>query len=196
MEDIYLASESKLKLDAAREYFKQDVKAMETNSGVSGSPVNEETILGAYNRVVELSKKARGKILLSLESGLFKINNIWYEICYCCVVMGGKLSVGMSPPYRLPDLIGNSMNKSHPSIDYPLPYKNSGYPLVEFPNAKLSRIKCNPELKPTHAQLMNAYREKKGIPQDNKDTISIYTDGRKTRVESFTEAINSAMSQF
>lgn len=82
---IAVTSENKLKVDAVKEGFSSiyssiEVTGYKTNSNVGEQPVNEETLAGARNRVLDLASRVTGlDLIVSIESGIFFEGGNWMD---------------------------------------------------------------------------------------------------------------------
>lgn len=143
----------------------KELICMSSDSKVDESPINNETIRGAKNRVIGLTKSIKPEpndLFVGLESGLFKLyDKKWYEKCICYV-------------------------KWYESIDDPIMvYAGSEeYPLCEFFNKLLDEGK-------KHREGMNILRNEKNIK--SKDTFAIYTNNEKTRSVTFEQSFGNCL---
>ena len=145
------------------EFIQSDV-----NSNVDESPINNETCEGASNRIENLIAKFEPKqndLYVALESGLFELYEKykWYERCICCIKWFGDLS--------------NPLKIVSGSEDFPL---------CDYLNNVLSNGD-------KHRVGMKKIRENKNIPQNIKDTFFIYTDGEKSRSDSFEQSFGNCL---
>lgn len=82
---IGVTSQNKLKVDAVKEVFSSvytnsEVIGYKTDSKVGEQPVDEETILGARNRVLDLASRVTGlDLIVSIESGIFFSGENWVD---------------------------------------------------------------------------------------------------------------------
>lgn len=110
---ILVGSKNPVKIDAVAEafalYFGQpEVKGFEVPSGVPNQPVNDQTFLGARNRVRELIKindvqKIGAGLFVGIEGGIEKRFGKWFAFGAVCVAdRTGKEGFGLSPHFELP----------------------------------------------------------------------------------------------
>lgn len=82
--NIILASENKSKILAVKRFFPQcNITCVYSNSEVSNKPVNNEVLLGAYNRVKNI--KQNYDIAIGIEGGYISQENNYYLVDICCI---------------------------------------------------------------------------------------------------------------
>ena len=112
---IYLGTKSNLKKEAIENVlriFKKrnllqayELVCLDIKSKVPVTPFNEQTMLGARNRVQSLYEryKSEGDIFIGLESGLVERAAILFEECWCVIYnKEGTVYCGYSSGYALP----------------------------------------------------------------------------------------------
>lgn len=113
---VLVGSKNPVKIDSVKEAFAkyfEDVEAVgiETESGVSVQPVNNETFEGARNRAQNLRKinneqNLNADFFVGIEGGIAKQYNKWFAFgCMCVVDKHGSEGFGTSPHYELPDFV-------------------------------------------------------------------------------------------
>lgn len=81
------------------------IETKETESGVPPTPYNDETLLGARNRIRSLTNES-ADLYIGLESGLIERDNTLFEECWCVIQdKGGKEYIGISSAIQLPDIV-------------------------------------------------------------------------------------------
>lgn len=94
--NIILASENKSKLIAVKKFYPQNtVVGVWANPEVSSRPVNEETILGAYNRVNNIN--LINDLVIGIEGGYFNYKNNYYLADICCIKDKNGFKFGSGP---------------------------------------------------------------------------------------------------
>ena len=80
---IGITSENKLKIDAVKKAYSgksREINGYSTNSGVGEQPVNEQTLMGARNRIIDLEKRVHNlDLIFSIENGIFNENGKWID---------------------------------------------------------------------------------------------------------------------
>lgn len=113
---ILVGSKNPVKIDSVQEAFSkyfEDVTAIgiETESGVSVQPVNNETFEGARRRAQNLRKindeqNLNADFFVGIEGGIVKQYNKWFAFgCMCVVDKNSNEGFGTSPHYELPDFV-------------------------------------------------------------------------------------------
>lgn len=113
---ILVGSKNPVKIESVKEafscYFENvDVIGIDVNSKVSSQPVNEETFLGAENRVYQLKQisqkeNIKADFFVGIEGGIIKQYDRWFAFgCMCVVDKNEKVSFGTSPHFELPNWI-------------------------------------------------------------------------------------------
>ena len=86
---IGVTSQNKLKIDAVKKAyssFKPEVIGYSTDSGVNEQPVEEETLIGARNRIADvLSKTNDLDRIVSIENGLFREDEQWLDKAFVII---------------------------------------------------------------------------------------------------------------
>lgn len=82
---IGITSQNKLKLEAVKNAYSfmepsLEISGYSADSGVGEQPVNEQTLQGARNRIVDLRKRVDGlDRIISIESGIFYEGGKWLD---------------------------------------------------------------------------------------------------------------------
>lgn len=102
-----IGTKNKRKISIAEKVFAQyfpeltvDLQGIDIDSGVPGSPRDEETKVGAYNRALAAAKGADYGI--GIESGMVQRYDMWFEEAWACVVYNGKPHFGYSSGLPIP----------------------------------------------------------------------------------------------
>lgn len=117
---ILVASLNPVKLNAVEEAFRKhfdniSVIGIDTKSGVSDQPIDDEIFIGAENRAIALMKKndsenLRGEFFVGIEGGIANIYNRWFAFGGVCVVdSAGNKGFGSSAHFELPGEITNRL---------------------------------------------------------------------------------------
>lgn len=167
---IYLATKSRLKINAIRKILKKLEKngvvennnriiSIDASSSVPATPYERETHIGAKNRAHSLFSyhiTESDIYSVGIESGLTKRNGILFEECWCCIV-------------------------DHDGNEY-MGY-SSGYPIPK-------NVRIMLDNGTNHIEALKILEEKLGIPR--KDTWGIYTNNAISRAASIEEAFRNA----
>jgi non-canonical (house-cleaning) NTP pyrophosphatase len=119
MNKCYIASTSTIKLKAVRNALiavkldhKYEIVGTPVNSGVPEQPMNDETRIGAKNRltnlktIIEKSFNKKNDIVISLENGIYYIGGLKYiDVCYCIVYHNNKTFTTESKGIKVPSSI-------------------------------------------------------------------------------------------
>lgn len=113
---ILVGSQNPVKIEAVREAFAHyfdavEVIGREVDPEVPAQPVNEDTFLGAKNRVLALQRlneaeKLEADFFAGIEGGIIQLYGRWFS--YGCMAIGdpqGRLGFGTSPLFELPEAI-------------------------------------------------------------------------------------------
>lgn len=112
-----------MKINAVRSVFekvfgtKAEVLGFSVQSNVPSQPINNQTYIGAKNRVLELQKidaekKLRADYYVGIESGLVKLFDKWLlTACTCIMNSEGKEGIGTSPGFELPTKVVDQLLK-------------------------------------------------------------------------------------
>ncbi len=170
---VILGTENKEKCATIKKILKKhkvkyaEILCVPSDSGVDGSPENEETLLGAKNRVKNSIKKYKPKLkdmFIGMESGLFKLyDDKWYEKCITYVVYYDDL--------KKPKKVAAGSEE---------------YPLCELLQKTLNAKK-------RHRVGMEKLRKLKSVEPGVKDTFSIYTNGVKQRAVTFEQSYENCI---
>ncbi len=82
---IGVTSQNKLKVDAVIKAYSilaipVEVVGYTANSGVGEQPVNEQTLMGARNRILDVNRRVGGlDRIVSIEDGIFRESNQWLD---------------------------------------------------------------------------------------------------------------------
>ncbi len=101
---IGVTSQNKLKIDAVKDAYAfmrptPTIVGYNVASGVGEQPINEQTLIGAKNRINELREKVNDlDVIVSIESGIFQENNKWID----------KAIVVIYYPYQKKEYVGYS----------------------------------------------------------------------------------------
>ena len=132
--NIHLGTTSELKkvaLDKALNYYVNinkiendwTITSFEVESGVSPTPIDEESYLGAFNRAMSLynqnqNTKNMGDLFVGLESGLVDRYGKRFEECWCVIIDKHKNEyIGISSEYALPNTVKTQLNKGIKHVD-------------------------------------------------------------------------------
>jgi len=110
---ILVGSLSPVKLSAVEEAFQNyfdniSVIGIETKSGVSDQPINDDVFTGAENRAITLKKKndieyLGGKFFVGIEGGIANIYKRWFAFGGVCIIDNkGNKGFGSSAHFELP----------------------------------------------------------------------------------------------
>lgn len=113
---VLVGSKNPVKIDSVKEafvnYFKDvEVEGREVDSGVSHQPVNNDTFIGARNRVLKLkelnlTEKLSADLFVGIEGGIVKQFDKWFAFgCMCVADNSGNVGFGTSPHFELPDSV-------------------------------------------------------------------------------------------
>lgn len=170
---IYLATKSRLKINAIRKILKKLEKngvvennnkiiSIDASSSVPATPYERETHIGAKNRASALLARygVEGACYVGIESGLTNRHGVLFEECWCFILdhHGGE-SIGYSSGYPLPRYIRKMLK--------------SGV---------------------THIDVLRKLEEKFGIA--SKNTWGVYTNNIINRAVSIEEAFRNAFLSF
>ena len=94
-------------LQAFRHYFNfVEVVGVESNSRVPDQPIGKETFEGAYNRVMDISKRYAADFYVGIEGGIYKIADVWFAFGAVFIMdKNGRIGWGTSPMFTLPDFV-------------------------------------------------------------------------------------------
>lgn len=87
------------------------VSGIDIDSGVPGSPRDEETKIGAENRARAAATKS-ADYGIGIESGLVERYGIWFEEAWVCVVHDGKTYFGYSSGLPIPEHVLKVMREN------------------------------------------------------------------------------------
>lgn len=118
---IYLGTKSKIKLEAVERFMRENdlkdfsIVGLDISSGVSDTPMEQETFLGAKNRADNCFTKINDStsLYIGLESGLTKYQNIYFEFCVCVCIFEGQYYYGTSSYMMLPNGISEQMDQGN-----------------------------------------------------------------------------------
>ncbi len=115
-----------------------------TDSGVSAQPFGyDEIILGATNRAMQCKKDLDHDISLSVESGLVKIGDDYFDIaCVCAISKDGNKSFTYSAGYFVPEWMIREIKENKTELGF-ITQRLSGDtdkdPLKYFSGGKIKR---------------------------------------------------------
>jgi non-canonical (house-cleaning) NTP pyrophosphatase len=96
---------------------KFDIESVETESGVPATPYNEQTLLGARNRINSMLSKV-ADLYIGLESGLIERDKKLFEECWCVISDKNRNeSIGISSAIQLPDIIVDGLKDKKKHTD-------------------------------------------------------------------------------
>jgi len=124
--NIYVGTTNKAKLDAVtsvatemRVHPSFEVHGYKAESGVSETPLNEQTILGALNRAKAVRNAyPEEDMYIGIESGIVSRYSDFYEEVWAVVIYGKKVCAAYSSGVRLPDKVVDHINgdiQNHPN---------------------------------------------------------------------------------
>lgn len=100
MKKIVVATSNKSKIEAVKALFSFcNIVCEEVDSLVSSKPINNETILGAYNRCNQVKQPA--DIVVAIEGGYFKVGNKYYLCDVCCIKDADGYKFGNGPLFTI-----------------------------------------------------------------------------------------------
>ncbi len=113
---ILVGSQNPVKIQSVKNAFSNYfeniiVEPFNVDSNVPEQPVNNDTFIGAKNRVNELKKIDKNKNLnadffVGIEGGIMEIYSTWFAFgCMCISDKKNKFGFGTSPLFELPDKI-------------------------------------------------------------------------------------------
>lgn len=125
--NIYVGTTNKAKLEAVTSVVTEmnmhssfKVHGYKAESGVSETPLNEQTILGALNRAKAVRKAHPDKdMYIGIESGIVSRYSDFYEEVWVVIIYGKKVCAAYSSGIKLPDSVVDHMNgdiQSHKSV--------------------------------------------------------------------------------
>lgn len=111
---ILIGTTNKLKIEGARQAFKEyfedvEIEGFKVSSDVSDEPINEEIIVGAKNRIKNLKKYAKDNNIkadyfIASEGGISNFFGNWININTAVIENeNGQMSVGISQSAQVPD---------------------------------------------------------------------------------------------
>ncbi|VAX27757.1 Inosine/xanthosine triphosphatase [hydrothermal vent metagenome] len=118
--EILVGSLNPVKLNAVEEAFQNyfdniSVIGIETLSGVSDQPINDEIFIGAENRAMTLKKKNNsenlgGEFFVGIEGGIAYIYKRWFAFGGVCIIdSAGNKGFGSSAHFELPTEISDRL---------------------------------------------------------------------------------------
>lgn len=123
---IYLGTQSKIKLEAVDRFLKKNnfkdytLAGLIVDSGVSDTPMEDETFVGAKNRADNCANQIidPSSLYIGLESGLSKYLDNYFEFCVCVCIFEGQYYYGTSSYMMLPKGISEQMDqgKEHANL--------------------------------------------------------------------------------
>jgi inosine/xanthosine triphosphatase len=117
---VLVGSENRLKLEAAEEVFSRyfgevEVIGVEVDGTVSSQPLASETLEGAKNRALEVSRinderRLDAKFFVGVEGGILKLFSKWFALSVMCIMDDmGRTGYGTSPMFELPGVIAQQL---------------------------------------------------------------------------------------
>lgn len=98
--NIILTSENKSKLLAVKKFFPQsDITCVYSNSEVSNKPINNEVILGAFNRTKNVTQNC--DIAIGIEGGYISEKGNYYLVDICCIKDKYGYKLGNGPVFTI-----------------------------------------------------------------------------------------------
>ncbi len=113
---ILVGSKNPVKIASVKEAFANyfdnlEVVGIEVESGIPVQPVNDETFVGAQNRVMKLKdlndkQNLSSDFFVGIEGGIVKQFDKWFAFgCMCISDKEGRIGFGTSPHFELPDYV-------------------------------------------------------------------------------------------
>jgi inosine/xanthosine triphosphatase len=117
---VLVGSRNPVKIAAVRDVFSRyfgdvAVIGVEVDPAVPAQPVGDQTFAGAENRARALDKASRQQGLdaaycVGIEGGIVRAGNRWFAFGAVCILdANGRIAVGTSPQFSLPDAITNEL---------------------------------------------------------------------------------------
>ena len=117
---VLVGSQNPVKIQAVREAFARyfdgiEVLGLKVDPRVPSQPVNDDTFIGAKNRVLalhHLNKKEElgAQFFVGIEGGIIRLYRRWFA--FGCMAIGGtqeRLGFGTSPLFELPEPIAQEL---------------------------------------------------------------------------------------
>eukprot|EP01060_Flectonema_neradi_P007981 TRINITY_DN15695_c0_g1_i2.p1 TRINITY_DN15695_c0_g1~~TRINITY_DN15695_c0_g1_i2.p1 ORF type:complete len:241 (+),score=35.44 TRINITY_DN15695_c0_g1_i2:45-725(+) len=122
---LVVGSTNPCKVNAVRSTLKQcyprlvnEVRGCKVDTGVNDQPMSlEETIKGAKNRAEAVFKATAaekgGVLCVGIESGVFKADDRFFDVCVCSTYDGERHSLGFSSSFEIPPMVAKFLQPPH-----------------------------------------------------------------------------------